>query len=60
MKRKDVTERTFKCTKCNIATMTAYKKSSRRTPDGHIKHIYCWKCQERTPFVQYRYNVEDV
>lgn len=43
--RKNVSERTFKCPNCNTIHK-AFKKSSRRTAIGHIKHMYCYKCKE--------------
>lgn len=52
--KKDVTERRFKCNECK-AIMTAYKYSSRRTPEGHIKTMYCPWCKKVTDFTQYKY-----
>ena len=49
--RKNVTERVFKCPCCDTK-MTAYKKSSRRTSNGHIKHMFCYVCKEVKGFVQ--------
>lgn len=49
--QKNVTERVFCCPDCGTA-VTAYKKSSRRTAQGHTKHMYCWKCKDTKGFVQ--------
>lgn len=49
--KKNVTERRFECPDCKIK-MTAYKKSSRRTADGHTKHMYCYKCKAIKGFIQ--------
>lgn len=49
--RKNVTERTFCCPDCGTIA-TAYKKSSRRTTKGHIKHMWCWKCKAEKGFTQ--------
>ena len=49
--RKNVTERTFQCPCCSTK-MTAYKKSSRRTKGGHIKHMYCYVCKDIKGFEQ--------
>lgn len=54
MKKRDVTERRFKCTECN-AIMTAYKSSARRTAERHIKTMYCPWCKADRQFVQFRY-----
>ena len=54
MKKRDVTERRFKCTECN-AVMTVYKSSARRTTEGHIKTMYCPWCKAGRQFVQFRY-----
>ena len=54
MRKRDVTERRFKCTECN-AIMTAYKSSARRTIDGHITTMYCPWCKKETDFVKFRY-----
>ena len=54
MKKRDVTERRFKCTECNTV-MTAYKSSARRTVEGHIKTMYCPWCKANRQFVQFRY-----
>ena len=54
MKKRDVTERRFKCTECN-AVMTAYKSSARCTAEGHIKTMYCPWCKADRQFVQFRY-----
>lgn len=54
MRKRDMTERQFKCTECN-AIMTAYKSSARRTSEGHIKTMYCPWCKKETDFVQFRY-----
>lgn len=49
--RKQVTERSFRCPDCGVV-VTAYKKSSRRTAQGHIKHMYCYKCKDIKGFTQ--------
>lgn len=55
MRKRNVTERRFKCPECK-AIMTAYKSSARRTAEGHIKHMWCPWCKKEQPFVQYRYD----
>lgn len=54
MRKHNVTERRFKCNECR-AVMTAYKSSARRTPDGHIKTMYCPWCKKVTNFTQFKY-----
>ena len=49
--RKNVTERVFRWPDCGTV-VTAYKKSSRRTVQGHTKHMYCWKCKDMKGFIQ--------
>lgn len=48
------TERRFECPICK-EKVTAYKKSSRRTKVGHIKHMWCYKCKAIQGFVQIKY-----
>ena len=50
----NVTRRVFKCPDCGNQAV-AYKKSSRRTKEGHLKKLWCWKCKEEKNFVQIRY-----
>lgn len=57
MKKRNVTERRFKCSECG-AIMTAYKSSARRTADGHIKTMWCPWCKAEKQFVQYRYEIK--
>ena len=52
--KKNVTERTFECPYCKTKQI-AYKKSSRRTAENHIKHMWCWRCKEERGFIQVRY-----
>ena len=52
--KKNVTERIFQCPDCKTKQV-AYKKSSRRTKEKHIKHMWCWKCKEEKGFVQLKY-----
>lgn len=56
MKKRNTTERRFKCNCCG-AIMTAYKSSAKRTKDGHIKTMYCPWCKDVKDFTQYRYNL---
>jgi hypothetical protein len=51
MKKRCVSERVFKCEKCGNK-MIAYKKTSHGTSQGHIKHMWCYKCMERTAHIQ--------
>lgn len=51
MRKRSVTERVFKCDKCSNKVI-AYKKSSHKTAEGHTKHMWCYKCMERTPHTQ--------
>ena len=48
------TERRFECPICK-EKVTAYKKSSRRTKAGHIKHMWCYKCKAIQGFIQIKY-----
>lgn len=41
--------REFRCPECG-EKVTAPK--GRKTPIGHIKTMYCWKCREERNFVQ--------
>jgi len=54
MKKRCVTQRIFQCPDCGTK-MTAPKKSSRRTSVGHIKNIWCFKCQAEKQFIQIPY-----
>lgn len=54
MRKKDTTERRFKCSACN-SIQTAYKSSSHRTSVGHTKHMYCVFCKDVKPFIQIDY-----
>lgn len=51
MKKHNTTERVFKCSICGNKTI-AYKKSSRKTTTGHTKHLWCYKCLDRTAHIQ--------
>ena len=50
----NVTKRVFKCPECGNMQV-AYKKSSRRTAEGHKKKMWCWKCKKEINFTQVRY-----
>lgn len=52
--KKNVTERVFECPACK-QKIIAYKKSSRRTAENHIKTMYCFKCKDVKNFVQIKY-----
>ena len=52
--KRAVTERVFKCPCCGVI-MTAYKKSSRKTKEGHLKKLWCYKCKRERNFEQVRY-----
>ena len=49
--KKNMTERIFKCPKCNYRQI-AYKKSSRLTKVGHLKNLWCPICKDEHNFVQ--------
>lgn len=55
MKKRNVTERRFKCPVCN-SVQTAYKSSARLTSEGHIKTMWCVWCKAERQFVQFRYD----
>lgn len=54
MRKKPMTERRFKCPDCKTI-QTAYKSSSHKTANGHVKHMYCVWCKKTQPFVQFVY-----
>lgn len=49
--KRNVSERRFKCPKCGFIA-TAYKKSSRRTPEKHLKNLWCPFCKAEHNFIQ--------
>ena len=49
--KRNMTERIFKCPKCNYRQI-AYKKSSRLTKIGHLKNLWCPICKDEHNFVQ--------
>ena len=49
--KKNVTRRGFICPECGTVHI-AYKRSCRRTKKGHIKTMYCWRCQSVQDLVQ--------
>ena len=51
MKKKSVTERRFKCPKCGYVA-TTFKKSSRRSSEGHLKIMWCPFCKDEHNFIQ--------
>lgn len=51
MKKRDITERRFKCCKCGYICI-AFKKSNRRTSEGHLKNLYCPFCKTTHNFIQ--------
>lgn len=51
MRKRNMTERRFKCDICGYVA-TAYKKSNHRTSAKHIKHMYCPFCKTIQGFVQ--------
>lgn len=54
MKRRPVFMRYFECEECKERT-TAPKKANKKTSEGHIKTMWCWKCKDVKNFVQLRY-----
>lgn len=54
MRKRDMTERRFKCSGCN-SIQSAPKSSSHRTSEGHTKHMYCVFCKDVKPFTQITY-----
>lgn len=55
MKKRQMTERRFKCPDCQ-AVMTAYKSSAKRTAAGHKKTMWCPWCKAEKNFIQIRYD----
>lgn len=55
MKKRNMTERRFKCSGCG-SIQTAYKSSAIRTASGHIKTMYCIYCKQNKDFIQIKYN----
>lgn len=51
MRKRKVIERVFKCSICGNKAI-AYKKSAHQTAQGHIKHLWCYKCMECTAHIQ--------
>lgn len=51
MRKRHVTERVFKCECCGNKQI-AYKKTSHGTTTGHVKHMWCFKCKDRTAHIQ--------
>lgn len=51
MKKQSVYERRFKCPTCGYIA-TAFKKSSRRTAEKHLKNMYCPFCKNEHNFIQ--------
>lgn len=51
MRKRKMTERVFKCPKCGNKVV-AYKTTAHRTGEGHIKHMWCYKCMEQTAHIQ--------
>lgn len=55
MKRQPIVLRNFKCP-CCAEIVSAPKKKSRQTSEGHIKDMWCWKCKSEQKFIQIRYD----
>ena len=53
--KRGVYERYFQCPTCKH-TYIAYKSSSKRTAEGHIKTMWCSFCKKQQQMVQYTYN----
>lgn len=45
--------RWFRCSRCGTLNR-AVKRGDKKTPKGHIKHFWCWKCQDYTRQYQVR------
>lgn len=43
--------RLMRCEQCGVV-VTVTKKPNRKTPVGHVKHMYCYKCRQRTKHIQ--------
>ena len=43
--------RVFKCPVCG-GVILASKKANRKTPDGHVKDMFCPYCNDERKFVQ--------
>ena len=56
MKKRNVTLRRFKCPVCKTI-QTAPKTSAQRTPDGHIKTMWCYWCKAERQFIQFKYDI---
>lgn len=52
MVRRTKTEQTFLiCSQCNNV-FTIFRKVNRQKKDGHIKHLWCFKCKEVTAHIE--------
>ena len=51
MKRRAYDVRVFKCTECGSVNFAA-KSRGWKSGKGHIKDIYCYKCQKTTKHMQ--------
>ena len=51
MRRKPMSERIFECPDCKTK-MIAYKQSNRKTKEGHVKDLWCYKCKDFKKFIQ--------
>lgn len=43
--------RIFECPECGMR-LTAPKRRSRMTPNGHLKSLYCPRCKTERKFIQ--------
>ena len=41
----------LECKECGNV-FSIWRKSGRQKPEGHIKHLYCYKCQQVTAHVE--------
>ncbi len=51
MKNKTLRMRWFVCPKCGERIMLP-KRSDQKTPQGHRKKVWCWKCQKMQTMIQ--------
>ena len=55
MKKQQVFQRWFKCPDCKCM-QSAFKASSHKTKEGHVKDMWCPWCKKVEKFVQVRYH----
>ena len=49
--KRNTYRRYFRCPVCGTIN-TATKRADKRTPKGHWKYFWCWKCQKKRNQIQ--------